>query len=441
MGILDSFFSPATYGGQGGGLLEMLQNSLMQQNSYQPSAGFPPAPQAAPPASAPENPIGIGSYQMPRIGDTAQFTPDPATIPQNAQPAQGQLPQQPQQSAGGFGAGIQGLFNNLHTGPIGALAGAVGSAAGIQSPETQRDNQTAQYLIKSGMDPALAKSVVADPALLRSVLPGVMGIGGQTDDIKEYQFAKKEDPTLTFSKFMQQKKSVTGEYSLTPQYGTDKDGNTVLLQTGKSGEAIQTKIPDGIKVSAGVDKIDAGDHWILYDKRAGSVVGTQPKNVAEKASQEQQGEARGKAIVALPTVVNTTQTSLDLIDKMIEHPGRETATGMSGTLDPRNYLGGTDAKDFQVRAKQIEGRTFLSAFDQLRGAGAITEAEGAKATSAIARLDRSQSDTEYLSALNELKQVLSRGLEVARQRAGQPGQPSAPAVAPGSSLKAKYGLD
>src|SRR6186713_165757 len=114
MGILDSFFSPATYGGQGGGLLEMLQNSLMQQNSYQPSAGFPPAPQAAPPASAPENPIGIGGYQMPRIGDTAQFTPDPATIPQNAQPAQGQLPQQPQQSAGGFGAGIQGLFNNLH---------------------------------------------------------------------------------------------------------------------------------------------------------------------------------------------------------------------------------------------------------------------------------------------------------------------------------------
>jgi hypothetical protein len=458
MGLLDNLYfgHNADFGGQAGSILDFLRNSQMQQNSYVPSSGFPssdnqpntidsaPWPQGpvgAPPAAPPAGPIAVGNYQMPRIGDMSQFTPDPAAIPPNAQLTQGQAPQAPAASPGGLSAGLQGFFQNLHAGPIGALAGAVGSAAGLQSPEVQQNNQTAAYLVKNGMDPALAKSVVADPALLRSILPTVMGVGGTTDDIKEYQFAKKEDPSLTFAKFMQQKKAVSGEYSLTPQYGTDKDGNTILLQTGKSGEAIQTKLPEGVKVSSGVEKIDAGDHWILYDKRTGVSIGTQPKNVAEKASLETQGEARGKAIVALPTIINTTQQSLDLVDEMIKHPGRETATGVSGTFDPRNYFPGTSAKDFQVRAKQVEGRTFLSAFDQLRGAGAITEAEGQKATSAIARLDRSQSDSEYLAALNELKQVLSRGLEVARQRAGQPSQPAAPAAAPNSSLKAKYGLD
>src|SRR6185503_18485601 len=97
MGLLDSLFAQSTYGGQGGGLLDFLRQSQMQQDQYQPSAGFP----------GQASPIGIGGYQMPRMGDQAQFTPpaqDPAALPPNAQPAQGQLPQAPQQ-APAFGAG------------------------------------------------------------------------------------------------------------------------------------------------------------------------------------------------------------------------------------------------------------------------------------------------------------------------------------------------
>jgi len=447
MGLLDAMYNGNTYAGDGNSLLDFLRNAQMQQDQYKPTApGNSPWPESPSAPPQPAGPIAVGDYQMPRMGSMAQFTPspaEPAAIPQNAQPAQGQLPMQPVQPPQSFGGnaltGLQSFLNG--GGLISSIRGAMeGKRADPRGLAQEQENQTAQFLVSKGMDPAMAKTVVADPALARAVIPQIMGMGGSTDDIKEYQFAKKEDPTLTFAKFMQQKKAVSGEYSLTPQYGTNEKGETVLMQTGKSGEAIQTKLPPGIKVSSGVERIDAGTHWILYDKRTGTPVGTQPKDVAGKASQEAQGEAQGKAIVALPTVISTTEQSLKLVDEMIKHPGRETATGLSGTIDPRNYFGGTDAKDFQVRAKQIEGRTFLSAFDQLRGAGAITEAEGQKATAAIARLDRSQSDTEYLSALHELKGVLSRGMEIARQRAGQGGQaPAAPQ--PNASLKAKYGLD
>ena len=458
MGLLDSLFAQSTYGGQGGGLLDFLRQSQMQQEQYQPSAGFPQG-QASPldnaqwpwgnvgapdPSTYAAGPIAVGNnYQMPRTGNAAQFTPqqpDPAALPPNAQPTQGTLPQGPQSAQEpGFGDRLMAGFQNFANagGPLQALAGGV---QGLATGNTQA-NQTARFLESKGIDPAIAKSIVSDPQLLRAVLPQVMGMGGQTDDIKEYQFAKKENPSLTFEKFMQQKKAVSGEYSLTPQFGTDEKGNTIMIQTGKSGTAIQTVLPPGVKLSSGVDKIDLGTTWGIIDKKTGQMVGQQAKDVAGKASQEVQGEAQGKAVVALPTVISTTEQSLKLVDEMIKHPGRGTATGLSGTLDPRNYVGGTDAKDFQIRAKQIEGRTFLSAFDQLRGAGAITEAEGQKATAAVARLDRAQSDDEYLKALNELKQVLNKGMEIAKQRAGQGGQTIVPAAQGRPDLKSKYGLD
>ncbi len=203
-------------------------------------------------------------------------------------------------------------------------------------------------------------------------------------------------------------------------------------------------LPAGVKISSGVEKMDLGTEWGLIDKRTGQLIGKQAKDIAGKASQEVQGEAHGKAVVALPVVLNTAKQSLDLVDAMIKHPGRGTATGLSSKIDPRNYLAGTDATNFKVRSEQMEGRTFLAAFDQLRGAGAITEAEGQKATAASARLSRAQSDEEYLEALNELKGILVKGMEIARQKAGQGGQQSmtAPAPAGGSSVDAllkKYG--
>lgn len=151
--------------------------------------------------------------------------------------------------------------------------------------------------------------------------------------------------------------------------------------------------------------------------RPPSTPGFIPKDVQGRGSAEARGQAQGKAQAHYPHVVATAGTSLRLIDDAIKHPGRGTATGLSRRLDPRNYIAGTDASNFAARAEQLEGRVFLDAFDQLRGAGAITEAEGNKATTAHGRLQRSQSDDEYLSALKELRGIIVKGLKVVRLKA------------------------
>lgn len=141
------------------------------------------------------------------------------------------------------------------------------------------------------------------------------------------------------------------------------------------------------------------------------IPGIQPPKVGDDMRKSQAERA---------AAVQTAADSIAVLDKAINHPGRETATGMSGVLWPSNYLPGTDAKDFRVVADQLQGKAFLQAFDSLKGGGQITEVEGKKATDAIARLNTTQSDGEYKVALEELREVIVKGYERA---AGKPYRP------------------
>ena len=426
MGLLDNL--QLGHGANfGGGLLDFLRTTQMQQDQYQPGAGFP----------GQATPMQIGGYQMPRIGDQSQFTPpqtDPAALPPNAQPAQGMLPQSPQQpQETGFGdrlmAGFQGFANA--GGPLQALAGGI---QGLATGNTQQ-NQTAKFLESKGIDPALAKSIVSDPATLRSVLPSLMGTGGQTDDIKEYQFAKKENPSLTFEKFMSQKKAVSGEYSLTPQYGTNDKGETVLLQTGKSGTAIQTVLPAGVKISSGVDKIDLGTEWGIIDKRTGQIVGKQAKDVAGKESAEKVGQALGTAKAALANGADIdAAATMKKIDEFVASKGFNEVFGQIDQYRPSwtHSDAGTDAL---ARYKQLKGTAFLSAYQMLKGGGAITDIEGQKAGDALARLDRAQSEAEAKIALRDFREAVETGLMKLKRAAGGGEQPASASTAAPKRIK------
>lgn len=140
------------------------------------------------------------------------------------------------------------------------------------------------------------------------------------------------------------------------------------------------------------------------------------------------------------TAIAKAEESLAVIDKALKHPGREIATGKSGVLDPRNYMAGTDAMDFQVVLDQLGGQAFLQAFETLKGGGQITEVEGKKATDAMARLNRKQSDAEFKRSLQDLREVVGAGLQ--RAKAGAGGATPVPDAAPSSNIDAllkKYG--
>ncbi len=210
------------------------------------------------------------------------------------------------------------------------------------------------------------------------------------------------------------------DLGLNPQYGLDAQGNPVLLQLGKDGNVVQSRMPEGVTLSKEPIKLDAGTHFVLLDPITRQPVGQIPKENFQEASDKAAGSEAGKTSVqdaaAAPQAMADADYSIALIDEMLTHPGRSTATGLSSVLDPRNYLAGTDATDFNTRKKQLEGRAFLQAFNSLRGGGQITEVEGKKATEAIARLNAAQSDEAYVEALTELKGILEVGKDRLRQK-------------------------
>lgn len=169
---------------------------------------------------------------------------------------------------------------------------------------------------------------------------------------------------------------------------------------------------------------------------------------AAKATGTELAKNKVAAAAALPGAVATAEQTLALIDEMIgdarvnpktnkiEIPrgGRQPAPGFESyvgatALPFARFVEGSPAASYERRQLQIEGKTFLEAFESLRGGGAITEIEGAKGQQAISRMNKAQSEVEYIKAARELQDVVRKGVERARAKAGQSGAASAPGAA------------
>lgn len=320
---------------------------------------------------------------------------------------------------------------------------------------TEKANKTAAWLTSQGLGDQEASYLAGDPDALRAWYKEFKS-GNEpkwqiTELFNEQGQKIKAMVDMKTGKYNQiggaESASSGGtEYGLTPQYGIDENGNPALIQLGKDGKAIKTPLPDGVTLSKEPIRMDAGTHFVLMDPVTRQVIGTVPKEnraaASETAIGTAQGKAQGEASVDLGNALTKADQSITLIDQMIEHPGRETATGKSSTWDPRNYMAGTDATDFNVMAKQLEGKAFLEAFESLKGGGQITEVEGQRATEAIARLNKAQSDEAYKAALLELRGILEKGKQRSVQRAGGAPAPVAPPPSGGvplDDLLKKYG--
>src|SRR5690606_32010893 len=111
--------------------------------------------------------------------------------------------QQPmqQQQPSIFGALSNGIASNpltLMALGAGVMEGGLGKGLKYAMPAAQIDQQNRtitepeRALIKRGLSPDVARVASRNPAIMKGILEQSLGIGGNTDDIKEYQFAKQQ---------------------------------------------------------------------------------------------------------------------------------------------------------------------------------------------------------------------------------------------------------
>ena len=133
----------------------------------------------------------------------------------------------------------------------------------------------------------------------------------------------------------------------------------------------------------------------------------------ERAIQEKTGVKAKDVGTADASVANAEQAIKD-IDLVLSHPELKSRAGSTGPSYLAGKIAGTNTYGLEKRVEQIKGEAFLSAFNMLRGGGAITDAEGKKATAAINRMDLNLSLKDFKEAADEAKAILKNGMERAQ---------------------------
>lgn len=149
----------------------------------------------------------------------------------------------------------------------------------------------------------------------------------------------------------------------------------------------------------------------------------------QKAQDASSIQAAGDAI----TNAETTLRSLYNPATGATHPGFTAAVG-SG-IDPSSWgkynpwsgkaFGGTDAADFETQLNTFKSQAFLQSIQQMRGLGALSDAEGSRLTAAIGNLDQNQSEEQFKSNVSNVLRILDGAKSrIAQMRSGGQTQPA-----------------
>ena len=102
-----------------------------------------------------------------------------------------------------------------------------------------------------------------------------------------------------------------------------------------------------------------------------------------------------------------TRQTIGTINRLMEHPGRRGATG---TWNLGRMVPGTDAADFAAEVETLKAQTFLPMVQQLRGMGALSNAEGDKLNAAVGALRFDMSEKAFNESLGRIRDQFGAAL-------------------------------
>lgn len=211
----------------------------------------------------------------------------------------------------------------------------------------------------------------------------------------------------------------------------NEDGSISYGQFGNRGSFNIPELGEGQSFLTPVQQLNTGTGFTGVDKFGNQTGTVTPIDNFGAAQDSALGTAIGKAaadkILSLPQTLSTSNNMIATIDGVLNDPALDTSTGWLAWMQG---VPGSDQYRFGQRALQLQGQSFLQAFDSLKGAGQITEVEGTKATQAIGRLSTAQNAADYRDALNELKGIIEASKKRAVDAAASVPLPANSAIQP-----------
>ena len=103
-----------------------------------------------------------------------------------------------------------------------------------------------------------------------------------------------------------------------------------------------------------------------------------------------------------------SRQAIGTINRLLTSPGREGATG---TWNLSRFWPGSQAADFSAEVETLKAQTFLPMVQQLRGMGALSNAEGDKLNAAVGALNFNMSEKAFADSLGRIRDQIASAMQ------------------------------
>lgn len=313
----------------------------------------------------------------------------------------------------GIAAGLQGAMQGRQADTAYATSKKAEAERAAAITATQRALAEFPDLAAMAVPGADMGPIVAE--LFRRKSPGYGGAAAQpTDDIQEFEFAKQNGFSGTFAEWMQTGKNGAAgpQIGLAPQWGQDANQNWVLGQMSTDGRFVPTKMPDGVNAIP------------------------PPEMAGAKKTATVDAATSGAARAALPGAEQAyaiTQQAFEALNSPVGQKGQAENFGSTAFIPNQLTftMPGSPKAVYWNIVDQLSGQAFLQIRQALKGAGQVTDYEGAKGEAAISRMKsaaESGNSDAFNQAVIDFKTAIDNGMRLLRETANGGYAQGAPAV-------------
>lgn len=130
--------------------------------------------------------------------------------------------------------------------------------------------------------------------------------------------------------------------------------------------------------------------------------------------------------------VASFDTMLGTLDRLSQHPGLSRSVGLVGKLPT---MPGSDSANFQAELDTFQSQAFIPMVSQLKGMGALSDAEGKKLTAAVGALSPNMGETAFRQSVQRITDEMDQArARVSGQVARSGAQPARKSVMRGQVI-------
>lgn len=244
-----------------------------------------------------------------------------------------------------------------------------------------------------------------DPNALRQL---AMGWGADAEKV----LGKFETVDLGGTKQTQRTNPLTGEVTV----------GASMLKTA-SPEALLSAETSRANNAATIANSAANARMVDERAREFNATKVEENNLKREEKQRAADLAKGGQIASFDTMLGT-------LDRLAKHPGLKRSVGVMSKLPT---MPGSDSANFQAELETFKSQAFVPMVAQLKGMGALSDAEGRKLTAAVGALDPNMGEKAFRESIDRIM----RDMEAARARVSGASSSATPPAKNGPKPKTK----